>query len=341
MVAIKAHEVEARLTRLDPVIRVVLLYGPDHGLVVERSEALARAAVGDVSDPFRYVRLDGADVAADPMRLVDEANTIGLFGGQRAIRVSATSRSLASAVEPLLQTPPVDALVILEAGELARNHALRVMVERARCGLAAPCYNDQAGAIDTLIERVLKEHGLGIDREARALLQSRLGADRQLSRREIEKLALYAFGQGSVTIDDIDAIVGDASARQFDDVVDGVFCGTLPRIDQGFARLASSGEDMAVLLGFVIRHALALMKALQASEQGGVTRPPAADAVQGFNYTRKSDIETALRRWSRHDLGRAVSILGTAALQARRQQKLSNELAMRALWNVAMLPSRA
>jgi len=35
------------------------------------------------------VRLDGDELSAEPSRLVDEAMTVPLFGGRRAIRVRA------------------------------------------------------------------------------------------------------------------------------------------------------------------------------------------------------------------------------------------------------------
>jgi DNA polymerase-3 subunit delta len=104
MVAIKAHEADRALAKPDPAWRLVLIYGPDAGLVSERAAALARASVDDANDAFQLVRMDGDDVASDPLKLVDEANTIGLFGGRRAIRVSPTSKPLLAAVEPLLAT---------------------------------------------------------------------------------------------------------------------------------------------------------------------------------------------------------------------------------------------
>lgn len=336
MVAIKAHEADRALARLDRSIRVVLFYGPDQGLVSERSDALMRASVADASDPFQMVRLDGADIAGDPLRLADEANTIGLFGGQRVIRISATSKPLASAVEPLLNTPPQDAIVILEGGDLPKSNALRLLVERSRTGMAVPCYADQGRSLDIVIDAVLQEHGLTIDRDARALLSSRLGADRQLSRREVEKLCLYAAGRGKIDLHDIDAIVGDASARDVDDVVDGLFCGTVGRLDNSFMRLTTSGEDPSVLLSFVIRHALALLAARQAMDEGRQSASDAISSMRGMSFTRKADVETALKRWTSPQLLKALALLNAASAHARRKPDLATELATRALWNLTL-----
>ena len=80
MVALKGAEIDKFVARPDPTRPVVLVFGPDAGLVRERAEALVRASVDDPKDPFQLARLDGDDLAGEPTRLVEEANTIPLFG---------------------------------------------------------------------------------------------------------------------------------------------------------------------------------------------------------------------------------------------------------------------
>lgn len=70
--------------RLPPL---VLICGPESGLVAELGAAIAKAASAGGDDPFSLVRLDGADLVSDPARLSDEARTIALFGGRRTIWV--------------------------------------------------------------------------------------------------------------------------------------------------------------------------------------------------------------------------------------------------------------
>ena len=102
MVALKAADVDRFLARPDPARPVVLVFGPDAGLVRERTEALIKSSVDDPSDPFSLVRLDGEELAGEPSRLVEEANTVPLFGGRRAVWVKAGARNIAPAVEALI-----------------------------------------------------------------------------------------------------------------------------------------------------------------------------------------------------------------------------------------------
>src|SRR5215203_2478006 len=119
MVAVKAGNVEGALRRADAHTPVILIYGPDTGLVAERARAAAERAVDDPADPFQLVRVDGDALAADPARLIDEAGTIGLFGGKRAIWVRPTSRNLTLALDLMLKADLIrDALVVVEAADL-------------------------------------------------------------------------------------------------------------------------------------------------------------------------------------------------------------------------------
>src|ERR1700734_2420864 len=117
MVAIKAANVDAFIARPDPARPVVLVFGPDAGLVSERVNALVKTSVDDVNDPFALARLEGEDVTANPARLVEEAQTIPLFGGRRAVWVKASGRNIAPALEALLALRTIECRVVIEAGD--------------------------------------------------------------------------------------------------------------------------------------------------------------------------------------------------------------------------------
>lgn len=335
MVAIKAHEADRTLARLDPVWRLVLIYGPDAGLVSERAGALARRSIDDPSDAFQLVRMDGDAIAADPLKLADEANTIGLFGGRRAIRVSPTSKPLLAAVEPLLVTPSQDALVIVEAGDLQRTNPLRTACEKAKTALAVPCYGDAARDLGSIIDEMVRTAGKSIDRTSREHLASLLGGDRQTSRREIEKLLLYVGADPSVTEAHIDAVVGDTAQREQAMLVDAVFAGKMPVLDLAQAKLSSEGLDPGVMLGAVLRQALSLLKARQAVDAGKGVRDVVG--TMRLPYPRIATTEAALNAWSTAKLTEAVGLLGNAVLATRQNADMGRAVATRALWTLARL----
>ena len=143
MVALRGKEIDSFLARPDPGRPIILLYGPDAGLVRERADALLASAVDDPNDPFSLVRLDGDELAAEPSRLVDEAMTIPLFGGRRAIRVRAGSRSFASGIDTLAE--------IAAEGLPHRDRGRRAAAANRRCArpASAPRPRSRSPAIPT------------------------------------------------------------------------------------------------------------------------------------------------------------------------------------------------
>jgi DNA polymerase-3 subunit delta len=339
VVAVKAGEVERALRRPDPRTPVLLLYGPDAGLVAERARAAAERAVDDPADPFQLIRIDGDVVAADPARLADEASTIGLFGNRRAIWVKPSSRNIAPAVEAALAAPIADTIIVIEAGDLARAAPLRTLCERSPKALALPCYSDTARDLGAVIDESLRAAGLAIGREARAALLASLGGDRLATRGELAKLALYSHGQSEITLEHVDAVVSDVSSLALDAVIDTAFTGDGAGLDAGLQRLAAEGTAPSVLLGAALRHALTLLAARLDLEEGrGV-----ADVVaswRSLHFRRKLAIETQLNLWRSRALSRTVEALQDAVLTSRRSPDLGAALASRTLLEVALAARR-
>ena len=236
MVALRGKEIDAFLARPDAGRPIILLYGPDAGLVRERADALIASAVDDPNDPFSLVKLDGDELSAEPSRLVDEAMTVPLFGGRRAIRIRAGSRSFAAGVDTLAEMGVKDCRIVIEAGELRPESPLRKACEKAKTAVAIGCYPDTERDLAKLMDDELRIANLRITQDARAALMSFLGGDRQASRNELRKLTLYGYGKGEITLDDVMAVVADASELKLDPIVDGAFAGRPEIVEKAFAK---------------------------------------------------------------------------------------------------------
>lgn len=336
MVALRGKEVDAYLARPDPARPIVLLYGPDAGLVRERAEGLLASAVDDPADPFSLVRLDGDELSAEPSRLVDEALTIPLFGGRRAIRVRAGSRSFASGIDALAETPLKDCRIVIEAGELRPESPLRKACERAKTAVAIACYADTERDLTKLIDDELKLSNLRLASDARAVLMGLLGGDRQASRNELRKLALYAHGKGEVTLDDVMAVVADASELKIDPIVDGAFAGNAAAVETEFAKAMVAGTYPGVIISAAQRQAAWLHKSAIAIAEGAPVSSVLDGGFPRLHFSRKASVETALRNFDVPRLTAIIDQLAAAALEMRKQAALAAVIAQRALLSIAV-----
>jgi DNA polymerase-3 subunit delta len=336
LVALRGKEIDTFLARPDPGRPIILLYGPDAGLVRERADALISSAVDDVNDPFSLVKLDGDELAAEPSRLVDEALTVPLFGGRRAIRLRAGSRNFASGVETLADTPLKDCRIVIEAGDLRAESPLRKACERAKTAVAIGCYPDTERDLAKLIDDELRVANLRLQADARAALMTLLGGDRQASRNELRKLTLFAHGEGEISLDHVMAVVADASELKLDPIVDGAFAGRAELVESEFAKAMMAGTYPGVIIASAQRQAAWLHKSALAVAEG----TPAATLLESgyprVHFSRKPMVETALRNFSPARLIAIIDQLATAALDMRKQPAIAAAIAQRALLSIAV-----
>ncbi|HBN48174.1 MULTISPECIES: DNA polymerase III subunit delta [Thalassospira] len=333
---LKAAQVENFLRAPDAKAQLVLIYGEDEGLVRERAVRLAKTVVEDLKDPFRVIELGTAQLKEDASRLRDEAAAISFGGGRRVIRIRDISEAQAPVIADFLADPAGDALIVIEAGSLASKSKLRQTVEKAGNGMALPCYADSGRDIEALINSVMEDHKLRIDRDAIRYLVGNLGSDRMISRSELEKLALYALKEGQVTLADAMSCVGDSSARHYDDVVQAVSQGNVASLDSALTRLVEEGLNPVGALRMMIGYfqKLHLVKGQIAQ---GTNAEQAMKSLRPPLFFKAADqFRANLQNWALGNLQRALQILLEAEKDCKSGLAIPETIAHRAMIKVAV-----
>ena len=342
MVAVRHWEADKLLAKPQSHLIFYLFFGTDAGLVNERLRHVLRQSIDDPNDAFQLVRIDGDELASETGRLADECNTIGLFGGRRAIWVKAGSRNIVPALEAVMEMELKDTVVLVEAGALKRDSALRKIFEKERHAAAIECAHDNPEQLRALIIENARQSGLSIDRDTTELLAHSLGADRLTTRLELDKLLLYKHGENEITGEDIEAIIADASALNLDTALNAAFSGHLDQVDETVMQALGAGNDTSMLLSMASRYAVMLHRARLDFERG-VPRDTALEKAtrKAFMFPRKNDLSAQFDRWSTQALARAIEILGEALSQSRKDARLAEAITIRAFWSVAGAARRA
>lgn len=329
------HRIAAFLRKPDPAARLILVYGPDGGLVRERSRALVGGVVDDPSDPFRVALLSGAALAGDPARLADEAAQFAFTGGRRVVHVSDAGDEIQAIVAHFLDHPLGDALIVVEAGDLSPRSSLRKLCEAAANAAAMPCYLDAGAELEDFIVRTLGQDKIRVGGEALAFLAASLGGDRAISRSELAKLAVYVGPGGTVTVADAVACVGDGALLSLDDVAERVAAGDAAGLMRALDRAYGQGVAPVALLRAVARHfqRLHLVQALIA--EGSPADRALAQLRPPLFFKRRDNFVAQLRRWPLDRLGRALERLVEAEIGVKRTAAPIESLAARALVQLA------
>ena len=278
---IQPRAVEGFLQQPDPSLRVILVYGPDSGLVRERVNHLASRIAPNLDDPFQVSLLSDEDLKQVPSRLSDEAAQISFGPDRRLILVRAAQQATAKALKIFLKELPKDlskeegpedvsghSLILLQAGDLSPRDDLRAQCEAHKYAAAVPCYLGSPQVIQGLMREIFGRTRVAIDREAENFVLSQLGADHGISRQEIEKLALYAGEGGSLGLNEVLHMLGNTSDARVDETLGRILCGDWRQAEPHLEELLRQGVSPIAILR-PLASALLRLKRLHILMQSG------------------------------------------------------------------------
>lgn len=334
MVKIPKREIDSFCRAPGSAIRAVLIYGPDQGLVRERSNLLLGGVVDDPRDPFRVCDLTGEEAARDPARLMEEAISLSMTGGRRVVRVRGMADSFAPTMAEVLKLPTGDTLILVEAAELTARSKLRAAFERGKDTAALACYRDEGWELGAVIADELSRQGITADGDARRLLASCLGGDRMQTRNEIAKLALYVGAGQRATARDVEDAVADSSFLSLERIAHNVSSGNLDDLDRSLERALANRESPDTILGAVRRHLTQLELVLGLKERG-VNEAQAMKSAGVIHFRARDALKAADKLWTAHLVHRARNYLFEAEAQCRTTDMPDATICRRTLFDIA------
>ncbi len=290
-----------------PNLPLVLLHGPDAGLVAERGLTLARGVEGAMHDPFRFAEL--MNPPADT--LLAEAMAAALTGGRRVVRVRDVHESHAKALETLIKTPP-ETLVILEAGELTAKSKLRAAAEKAPSVAVIACYAIDQARLPQAISTRLRAVGVQIDQDAAAWAGQNLSGEEGPLGQALEVLTLYAGEEKRLSLADVSAVLADGGDSSMGDAIDAALTGDPEATDKALSLAYEEGIAPVGLLRVLLAELLRLRVAAGAMAEGASAQEAMAAMRPPVFFKRQALVGKALRLWPLPALDQAVSAALTA-----------------------------
>ena len=322
MILGKRPEIERFLRAPDPGVRAAVIHGRDLGVVRDRGRELVGRIVSNPDDPFDVAQLTDGDMDADAGRLEGELAAQSLMGGRRLVRLRFATEKAALdklAAEALTRHAAgelnPDAFLLIEAGALGRDSALRKAAEKAAGAVAIACYEDEPGDVARQVREALAKDNLALTAEALALFVARMPKERGVARQEIERLALYLGpGRGvTATPTDLEPFLGVEPEASLGDAAADAFGGRLAEAQAGLRRAAQEGESGPAAVRMMSLH-LALLRRILTLAKGGAGLQDAAKAARVF-WKQEREVLRQARTWTLEELDRIQpEILGADRL---------------------------
>jgi DNA polymerase-3 subunit delta len=300
-----------RVLRDSAQLRVVLLHGPDEGLVRTSAARLA-ASVAPASDPFRAVSL-GRD---DHARLTEEAMALSMVGGRRVVRLDGAGDTLTAAVQALVERS-APALVVLEAGALAAKSKLRQYCEATSACASVAFYHEEGAALEAVIRGELSAAGIRLSAEALAALTQRLGSDWVASRSELEKIRLLAPQGDELDAPAVLALVGDQGIGSVEEPISAALLGDVGRLDHALSLAQADGTNAVQLVRMALQLVHRALRVRLAMDAGAPFEAAAREIRPPLFRKQLAEQSMIARRWTSRQLLDAARRLAVAERECK------------------------
>ena len=326
-------------------VNAVLLYGPNNGLVREYSQTLSIKCISDPNDPFSITNFTGSQLQQDPSVLIDAVYSLSLAGGDCVVKIQDAQDNLAPTLAHIFSQSIQSWPVIIEANMLTPKSALRKLFEQSKNLAVIACYPDDGYPLELFIKKIIAQEGLSIDQGACVFLCASLAGDRQIVRREVEKLCLYCLTKkttaNEITEADAIACIGDTSETSMDDLVYSVGDGSQANIDKVLTKMFSEGISPVAVIRSIQRHFQRLHFIHSQKEKGksldqalGKLRPPVF-------FKRKARFQRQVQNWSLRKINRALLITTKTEIDSKTTGLPAEVLCNRALMRIAQAMRRS
>jgi DNA polymerase-3 subunit delta len=136
------------------------------------------------------------------------------------------------------------------------------------------------------------------------------------------------------------AVVADASELKVDPIVDGAFAGKPELVETEFAKAVVAGIYPGMIISAAQRQAVWLHKSALAVAEGTPVSTLLDSGFPRLHFSRRGNVETALRYFNVARLALIIDQLATAALEMRKQASLAAVIAQRTLLSIAVNAKR-
>src|SRR5690606_38144881 len=179
--------------------------------------------------------------------------------------------------------------------------------------------------------------GIRADSDVIPTLREILGNDREITRRELEKLTLFAAGTKTLTREDVLLLCADNGALAIDAILDATAGGHAEKLEFALNRALSASVNPQQLLAMLTNHFANLRRWRIEVDAGKSPRSVLEGVKPRPHFSRIGQMEQQLRLWTDPALAIATERLLQATSDSRRKPALAATILHRTTLALCML----
>ncbi len=301
----------------------ILIYGPNEGLVREKVDSISQNYLS--KDEYEKVNISGKDLDSDPQIFDNIVRTVSMFYEKKIVIAESIKDKHLSIIQDVILNVDQQVSVIITDGNLKKSSKIRKFFEDQNNCLALACYEDDSKSVIKNIDEFSKENSLSLGRDVKNYLLQFLSADRMVSKRELEKIAIFYKGKNTVVeIDDLKELLNDTSSQNLNTMNENVMFGNTPKSSKIINKLLTEGTSPISLIRSLINYLSRIQQTKIEMKKGNNFEQSIKTLRPPVFWKEKDNFQKHCLKWPLQEIEANLSKLLETEISCKLNSKLAN-----------------
>ena len=232
-----------------------LIYGVNEGIKQDLiNNIYLNVFKGDV------LKYDEHEVLNNIDEFVSNLLTKSLFGNKKIIIISRATDKLYTLINDLLDREILETKIVIKSSSLEKKSKLRNLFEKESKLICTPVYEDDARALNYVIQNFLKLNGFSLSQEIKNILIERSKGDRINLKNELSKLKNLSLSKNKLSIDDVNKLSNLAENYSVFELSDNYLAKNSKKVSNILNENNYSSEDCILIIRTILNKCKRLLK---------------------------------------------------------------------------------
>ncbi|MFV9876019.1 MAG: DNA polymerase III subunit delta [Rickettsiales endosymbiont of Dermacentor nuttalli] len=280
-------------------INSFLIYGPDNGLVTERTNNIISRFLGkNFQNSLSFFEFNYEKLKDSLEEFFSVLYSYSLTGEQKVIKICDVRAFMLNQLQEALLKYTGRNIIIFMGSDLSPSFTVRKFFENSKTGATIACYHDEQKTIKNIITYKLRSYGFSYDNDALLFLESHISGDRMLILSAIEKLVIYKGWDKHITLQDVLESTADQLSVSLDALCYSVASFDYKSANKGLQQLLAENTQVITIIRALSRYFIRLYQ-VKCEEEKGITTTEAVKVLEPPLFFKNTHIFLQhLKNWT-------------------------------------------
>ena len=282
--------------------KIVLLHGPNFGLVNLLYNKTIDVLSIDLNDPFSVSKVDGNDFKENPTILNDSISTFSMGKDKRIVLLDLTYITINKTIENIIlntiKENNSDYLLLIKANNLGSKNDLVKFIENLDYGFLVPCYEENSNNVKIDISRLFNKYGFNFSTDFISILSTKFNPDTLINLTELKKLESFLIDNENITEESVLKLITDNIDLNFNKIIQLCTSGKIKESLFYLDKIYENSSSAINITRLFMKHFKIIEKILLKVENGSNLSETINDARPPIFFKDRPLLTTQCRLWS-------------------------------------------